>query len=92
MYICGTAKHYSGKSYCMNLHAFLSKCLKVTAEYCSAIFSFDNAECTKAEQNYRTCHILQTSPHTFATVCVMIYGSNFNIFPYKTQLARMDTI
>src|SRR4029434_8704896 len=27
-------------------------------------FPYDNAKCTKTEQDFRTCNILQTAPHT----------------------------
>ena len=35
---------------------------KVTVEYYSAFFLFNNTKCTKTEQGYRTCNILQTAP------------------------------
>ena len=37
---------------------------KVTFEYGRAFFPYDNAKCTKTEQDFRTCDILQTAPHT----------------------------
>ena len=40
--------------YCqtLSLHEYLSKCSP-----------YDNAKCTKTEQDFRTCDILQTAPH-----------------------------
>src|SRR4029434_5038080 len=36
---------------------------KVTFEYCHAFFPYENAKCSKTEQDFRTCNILQTAPH-----------------------------
>lgn len=33
-------------------------------EYCRAFFQYDYAKCTKTEQHFRKCDILQTAPQT----------------------------
>src|SRR4029434_3299839 len=52
--------------YCqtLSLHEYLSKCLKKGHLKIVVLFSpYDNAKCTKTEQGFRTCNILQTAPH-----------------------------
>ena len=54
--------------YCqtLSLHEYLSKCLKKWHLNIVVLFSpYDNAKCTKTEQGFRTCDILQTAPHTY---------------------------
>ena len=49
----------------MNLHEFLSKCLKKWHSNIVVLFvPYENAKCSKTEQDFRTCNILQTAPHT----------------------------
>ena len=52
--------------YCqtLSLHEYLSKCLKKWHLNIVVLFSpYDNSKCTKTEQGFRTCNILQTAPH-----------------------------
>ena len=78
----------------MNLHEFISKCLKKWhLNIVMLFFPYDNAKCTKTEQDFRTCNILQTAPHRGGgSIFCQCSGSNWYQFNHWLKLSFLWVI